>query len=92
MKPEEIKKLFPFSITIPKDIDFSKSIGEQLLRLALPKELHEDIFWGLSIGTIGGVNIKTERTLPWQGKNVTIAQYLQKGEVDIDSIITFKLR
>lgn len=90
MKREDIKQLFPLVVSV-SDVDFDKSIGTQLLKSALPSELHEDIFWGLSIGNVGGVSIKTEETVNWEGKDVVVPLYLQKDKIKIGILITFTL-
>lgn len=67
MTPKEIKKLFPIEVEILQEhmelaieMEGLHKLGKILLKLNLPEELHEDIFWGLSIGTVKGVDIKTE--------------------------------
>ncbi len=54
-------------------------LGLILLRQSIPQELHEDIFWGLSIGTIKGVGIKTETQQLYQGKIHNIPLYLDSN-------------
>jgi len=92
MKKDEIKSFFPKTFTLTQElIDNEKSIGEALLKSYLPQELWEDTFWGLSIGTIDGVKIKTECTVEYQGKKVKVPLYLDKSlKAPIE--VTFELR
>lgn len=67
MDAKDIKKLFPLKIAITPEhrkLAIEKGglhkLGEVLLIELLPEELHENLFWGLSIGTVKGVTIKTE--------------------------------
>jgi hypothetical protein len=53
-------------------IDGSKSIGLDLLKTFIPDKLWENMFWGLSIGTIDGVKIKTEKNITHEGKKKRI--------------------
>lgn len=90
---ENIKKLFPITIEIPQSlIDSKEPIGDQLLKVALPKELHEDIFWGLSIGSVRGVLIKVEKIVEYNGKSVAVPFYLQRSDILTPVSITFELR
>ncbi len=58
MDKQDIKKLFPLKAFITQEVLNTKdSIGERCLLNALPKELHDELFWGLSIGHVGGVLI-----------------------------------
>lgn len=97
MTTKEIKSLFPIDIDILKE-DRDKAIhkgglhklGLTLLEKHLPKELHEDIFWGLSIGTVKGVEIETAYDEIYKGKNHRMPYYLDlnfKGDK-----IKFELR
>jgi len=92
MKQEDIKKLFPLTATISSEMDLNKSIGTQLLLSKLPKELHDEFFWGLSIGNVKGVLIKTEEIVEWEGKTLAVPFYLQKDRVSYGMDIVFKLR
>lgn len=92
MKQEDIKKLFPLTVTVTNNIDLDRRIGSQLLLSKLPKELHEDFFWGLSIGNVKGILIKTEELVEWAGTKVNVPLYLQKDRVRYGMDITFKLR
>jgi hypothetical protein len=92
MKQEDIEKLFPLSVTIDEGIDFNINIGMQLLCRNLPKELHDDIFWGLSIGSVKGVLIKTEEIIKWEGKMIITPFYLQNDRVNNGIEIIFKQR
>ena len=67
MEAKDIRDLFPIKITITPEHRNSAiqrgglhKLGETLLEQYLPEELHENLFWGLSIGTIKGIAIKTE--------------------------------
>lgn len=92
-KKEDIKKLFPLTCNITQDIiDSKESIGDILLKNHLPKELHEQIFWGLSIGNIGPVLIKVEQTVEYNGKKETIPFYLQRSDIKEPITITFEIR
>lgn len=88
MKPEEIRSHFPLKCLITKElIDSKKSIGTQLLKAHFPEEVHEDIFWGLSIGNVGPVKIKTETKY----KDIYVPLYLDSSitqPIDIE----FKIR
>jgi hypothetical protein len=93
MEKREIKELFPLTAHITQNmLDNGKSIGEQLLKSALPEDLHEDIFWGLSIGSIGGILIKTEKLIEYNGQKILIPFYLQRSEIPSPTSIIFKLR
>lgn len=67
MERKDIKKLFPLKAFITEN-DMKLTIGrgglhflgDILLKKLLPETLHEHLFWGLSIGTIKGIEIKTE--------------------------------
>lgn len=66
MKPNEIKALFPISVSITESIlnesvygDRNKCIGATALKTQLPEELHEVIDFGTGIGRIDGVPIRS---------------------------------
>jgi hypothetical protein len=63
MKPEEIKKLFPMLLKVTQNHrDLAENMGgPHYLGNVLIKEIfpEEDLFWGLSIGNIGSVLIKS---------------------------------
>lgn len=97
MTSKEIRQLFPITVNItPKHREAAMRIGglhklgEILLKASLPEELHENLFWGLSIGTIGGVSLKTERKEIHGGEQLLIPVYLDKNFLDNE--ITFQLR
>lgn len=93
MENDEIKLIFPMTLTISNElIASSENIGTSLLKSALPHELHDDIFWGLSIGSIKGVLIKTEKEIIHDGKKCTTPFYLQRSDIKEPMDITFKLR
>jgi len=88
MKAEEIKAFFPRKCLITqKLIDSKKSIGTELLKSFLPEELHEDIFWGLSIGNVRNIKLKTEQDY----KDITMPLYLDSS-ITKPMEIEFKLR
>ncbi len=89
MNEKEIKKLFPKKFYLEYHIEVS--IGETLLKTFIPEENWEDIFWGLSIGNIGGVKIKTEQTVIWKGEKMKVPLYLDKN-LKIPAEIVFELR
>lgn len=92
MKLEEIKRLFPIKFTITEDILKTEgSIGTKLLKSILPEELHEDLFWGLSIGTVKGVKLKTEHVVLHEGELITVPLYLDSSLKE-GTEIEFKLR
>ena len=88
MEREEIIKHFPLTLNISYELwDSNKNIGEALLK----SHFDCDIFWGLSIGNIEGVLIKTERKENYNGKMITVPYYLQRDQIQ-DKQITFILR
>lgn len=92
MKTKDIERLFPKKCLITKEmIDSRISIGTQLLRSFLPEEVHEDIFWGLSIGQVGGVKIKTEVEIVYNGRKMLVPLYLDSSITE-PTEITFTLR
>lgn len=93
MDKRDIKKLFPIKAQITQEIINSGcSIGDECLKAILPKELHEDMFWGLSIGSIGGIEIGCYQTILHKGKSITIPFYLQRSDITKPIEITFELR
>lgn len=93
MTRQDIIKLFPITTLISQEVlDNRESIGFQLLQLALPKELHEDIFWGLSIGSVKGVEIGTYEIVNYKGKKVLVPLYLQRSDIKEPREIKFELR
>ena len=83
MTPKEIKAFFPIEIEITdthRQFAIRQGglhyLGGILLKSYIPDELHEDIFWGLSIGTIKGVQIKTEYKEMFKGKLTGFPLYL----------------
>lgn len=97
MKAKEIKALFPITcIVTPQHRDLAMTfgglhyIGDILLKETLPKELHEDIFWGLSLGTVKGVAIETTTKVNYKGILRTISLYLDKTFTGNE--VTFTLR
>ncbi len=80
---------FPICIKIADNIDFNKNIGMQLLSILFPTS---EVFWGLSIGSVDDILIKTEKEVTYNGKKYTTPQYLQPSEVSIGSVITFQKR
>ncbi len=92
MEAKDIRKFFPKECHITqKLIDSGNCIGTYLLKSFLPSELWEDMFWGLSIGTIKGVKIKTEETIIYKDKKHRVALYLDSHIKDPRDII-FELR
>lgn len=93
MEAADIKKLFPLTTTVTQEIiDNGLPIGDQLLKQALPEILHDSIFWGLSIGSVKGVLIETEKSVEHNGKIVNVPFYLQRSDIKKPGIIIFKLR
>lgn len=98
MKPKDIKHLFPLICIITNEdrelaikMGGLHHLGDVLLKGIIPTELHEDIFWGLSIGNIGEVKLKTETTYTdSKGKVIYIPLYLDKNF--IENQVIFKLR
>jgi hypothetical protein len=77
---KEVEQLFPKKCLItPEIISSGKSIGTQLLKSFIPKQFHEEIFWGLSIGNINQIRIKTETEIVYDGKKVRIPLYLDSS-------------
>lgn len=63
----DLKSLFPHEIEITEEHrELAKErgglcfLGQVLLESFIPQKFHESIFWGLSIGNIGNVKLKTE--------------------------------
>lgn len=86
METKDIKKLFPLKIAITeahRELAINEGglhkLGDILLREFLPNELHENIFWGLSIGCVKGVDLKTETEIIDKGKKIKIPLYLDKN-------------
>lgn len=93
MEKKDIRELFPLKAFITQDILNSKdSIGEQCLLKALPEELHGEVFWGLSIGHVGGILIGVYQNIVYNGKHVNIPFYLQRTDIKEPIEITFELR
>lgn len=93
MNKQDIKKLFPLKTSITQEILNSKeSIGKQCLLNVLPKELHDELFWGLSIGHVGGVLIGVYQNIVYNGKNIIVPFYLQRVDIKEPIEITFELR
>lgn len=91
MTPSEIRKLFPKEVQITQemlDAVDSKYLGELCLKSFLPIEEHDNIFWGLSIGFIKGVELKVER---WNDTaKMNVPWYL--NEIHTPTTIKFTLR
>lgn len=93
MTQQDIKKLFPLKLSLTKCIiDSGNNMGECLLRQYFPVEMHEDIFWGLSIGNVKGVLLKTEKEEIYNNKKITAPFYLDRNSVTEPLEITFLLR
>lgn len=76
----DLEKLFPLKCSITQEmIDNEKSLGTRLLKDNLPEELHEHIFWGLSIGNVKDVKIKTEIEMLHMGKKIMVPLYLDSS-------------
>ena len=97
MTPKEIRLLFPITVKITPEhreaaikIGGLHKLGEILLKESLPEILHEILFWGLSIGTVGGVLLKTDRKEIYRDKSMMVPAYLDKNFLDEE--ITFELR
>lgn len=90
MKSSDIKKLFPKTVNITQNIldKGSLYIGENALKYFLPEELHDDIFWGLSIGYVRGIKLKTER----YNKEYDLYEPWYLNEINSLTQIKFKLR
>jgi len=71
-------------------VGFWYKVRESLLRSVIPEQIWSDIFWGLSIGSISGVLLKTETTAEFKGKKIKVALYLDKNITPQE--ITFELR
>ena len=90
---KDIIELFPLKTFITQEILNSKcSIGEQCLLNVLSDELHSELFWGLSIGHVGGILIGVYQNIVYNGKNVNIPFYLQRTDIKEPIEITFELR
>jgi hypothetical protein len=81
MEKKDIEALFPKKFFVTQEmIDSEKSIGTFLLKTFIPEELwQDDMFWGLSIGTVGSVKIKTEITAIVKNKKCKLPLYLDKN-------------
>jgi len=97
MTPKEIRLLFPITVKITPEhreaamnIGGLHKLGEILLKESLPEILHENLFWGLSIGTVGGVLLKTDRKEIYKDKSMMVPAYLDKNFLDDET--TFELR
>lgn len=92
MAKKEIEALFPRKCMITQElIDGGKHIGTELLKSFLPEELWDDIFWGLSIGTVAGVRLKVETDSVYEGKTLRVPLYLD-SHIRLPEEITFELR
>jgi len=92
MEAKDIKKLFPKECFLTEEIISKGSfMGDFLLKSFLPEELWGHIFWGLSIGTIKGVDIKTEEIITYKGEKKKIALYLDSNIKEPRNVI-FELR
>lgn len=97
MTQKEIKALFPIELNIT-DEDRQKAIeygglhklGTVLLKRSVPEELHNSLFWGLSIGVISGVELKIVIKENVKGKLTELPIYLDNSFVG--NIIKFELR
>lgn len=88
MKQSEIRALFPKSVEVTQEMISSRCIGEAALRTFIPQEEYDNIFWGLSIGTVQGIKIKVER---WdEDYKIFVPWYL--NEIKSPVTITFTLR
>jgi len=97
MTPKEIRLLFPITVKITPEhreaamkIGGLHKLGEILLKESLPEILHENLFWGLSIGTVVGVLLKTDRKEIYRDKSMMVPAYFDKNFLDGE--ITFELR
>jgi hypothetical protein len=95
MKPSEIKALFPKTVEITEEIlsganlrDGNRCIGALALKSFIPKEEHDRIFWGLYIGSVSGVFLKTEE---WDSEEKMFLP-LYVNEIKKPQSITFTLR
>jgi hypothetical protein len=92
MTRKEVEALFPRKCLITQQLIDSKiNIGTQLLKDFLPENMWEDIFWGLSIGTVAGIKIKTETESEHNGKKIKVPLYLD-SHIQSPIEITFELR
>ena len=97
MTSKEIRLLFPITVKItPKhreaamEIGGLHKLGEILLKESLPEILHESLFWGLSIGIAGGVQLKSVRNEIYDDNKLKVLVYLDKNFLGDE--ITFELR
>lgn len=97
MIQKEIKALFPIDLSIT-DEDRQKAreagglhkLGITLLTRALPEILHESIWWGLSIGSVGSIELKTVTRENIKGKLMELPLYLDCNF--IGNTVKFELR
>ncbi len=98
MSKEDIIKMLPLKINITESHRIKAineggihKLGGILLKETFP---NEDIFWGLSIGTIstdnGTIFLKTDCTINYNGKKEIIPLYIDNNFNGTE--ITFKLR
>ena len=97
MTTKEIRLLFPLKVKITDKhretaikMGGLHRLGDILLKEFLPEILHESIFWGLSIGSVDGVGLKTEKCEKHKGGLLTVPAYLDSNFSDNE--ITFKIR
>ncbi len=88
----ELRALFPKTCMITEEMIGLPYIGTKLLKTFIPEKFWEDMFWGLSIGSLGGgVDIKTTEDIVYKGKKERIALYLD-NHITEPRDITFTLR
>lgn len=90
MERKDIEKLFPRKCLITQElIDSKKNIGTELLRTFVPESV--EVFWGLSIGNVESIKIKTEKEILHEGKKMTVPFYLDRN-ITSPTEVEFKLR
>ena len=97
MIQKEIRALFPIEVKVTDFhrelanlMDGLHKLGTILLIQSLPEELHNSLFWGLSIGTVAGVELKTVTRENIKGKLIELPLYLDSNF--IGNTVKFELR
>lgn len=92
MNNKNIINFFPKECEITEELikSYGINIGEELLKSFLPKEFHNDIFWGLSIGSVKGIKIEISENIIFENKKIKVPIYLDRNIKPRK--ITFSLR
>lgn len=93
-KKQFIKSLFPVTLDITQELlDSNVNMGVYLLCSYLPEEIkREDIFWGLSIGTVDGIDLITQKEIIHNGKKMYVSHYIDRLKIKEPCSVTFKIR